>query len=73
MQPSGQNGRGVGRFGASAPYYLPGCQMSKYPTRQNYCYNVVTVNNVIMLMLYWYKIVTNNNCYGGLPLPQNLS
>ncbi len=24
-------GRGLGRFGASAPCHLPGCQMSTYP------------------------------------------
>ncbi len=29
---SGQSGRGVGRFGDSAPYHLPCCQMSKYRT-----------------------------------------
>jgi hypothetical protein len=29
--PRGQRGRGVGRFGANAPYQLLGCQISKYP------------------------------------------
>ncbi len=33
LQPRGQYERGVGRFGAAAPCQLPGCQMSKYPTR----------------------------------------
>ncbi len=32
LQPSGPSERGVGRFGASAPCQLQGCQMSKYPT-----------------------------------------
>ncbi len=31
LQPSGQNERGVGRFGSSAPCQLQGCQMRKYP------------------------------------------
>jgi len=32
IRPNGQSGRGVGRFGVSAPFWLLGCQMSKYPT-----------------------------------------
>jgi hypothetical protein len=34
-KPSGQSGRGVDRFGVSAPCWLLGCQISKYPTVYN--------------------------------------
>jgi hypothetical protein len=32
LKPSGPSKSGVGRFGASAPRQLQGCQMSKHPT-----------------------------------------
>jgi hypothetical protein len=41
LWPGGQSGRGVGRFGASTPYPLLGCQMSKYHTGYNYSCSLV--------------------------------
>jgi hypothetical protein len=46
LWPTGQSGRGVGRFVASAPYPLLGCQMSKYHTGYNYCCSLV--DNIVL-------------------------